>query len=164
MAKYQYIANQVADSERLAIWIANVAGADTLLALDGDLGAGKTTFSQMIAKALGVDEVVNSPTFTIIKEYEAKAGPFFHMDVYRLDAAQADQLGLDEYFFGGGVTSLEWASLIKDLLPANYLQIHILVDDQITARRHFILEPHGSPYQSWCEQWLADGALVRLEE
>src|SRR5690606_20910218 len=97
------------DTARLAALLASWAGPGTVIALDGDLGAGKTFFSQSFAKAIGVPGVVNSPTFTIIKEYEGETMPFYHMDVYRLSQAEADELGLDDYFFGSGVTLVEWA-------------------------------------------------------
>ncbi|MBJ8193242.1 tRNA (adenosine(37)-N6)-threonylcarbamoyltransferase complex ATPase subunit type 1 TsaE, partial [Bacillus cereus] len=88
---------------RLADWIQ----PGTVIALDGDLGAGKTRFSQALARAIGVPDVVNSPTFTIIKEYEGTTLPFYHMDVYRLSIEEADELGLDDYFFGQGLTVVE---------------------------------------------------------
>ncbi|WP_127531090.1 tRNA (adenosine(37)-N6)-threonylcarbamoyltransferase complex ATPase subunit type 1 TsaE [Paenibacillus kobensis] len=108
-------------AERLAGW----SEPGTVLALDGDLGAGKTRFSQAFAAALGVPGIVNSPTFTIIKEYEGQRMPFYHMDVYRLSLDEADDLGLDEYFFGEGVTIVEWASLIEELLPPQRLHVRL---------------------------------------
>ncbi|MBD3921480.1 tRNA (adenosine(37)-N6)-threonylcarbamoyltransferase complex ATPase subunit type 1 TsaE [Paenibacillus sp. PR3] len=109
-------------AERLAHW----AEPGTVLALDGDLGAGKTRFSQAFAAALGVPGIVNSPTFTIIKEYEGQSMPFYHMDVYRLSIEEADDLGLDDYFFGQGVTIVEWASLIEELLPPDRLHVQLV--------------------------------------
>lgn len=94
------------------------------LALEGDLGAGKTTFTQGLARGLGVKRVVNSPTFTIIKEYAGRL-PLYHMDVYRV-ADQVDGLGLDEYFYGEGVCVVEWASLIPDYVPEDRMTIHLL--------------------------------------
>ncbi len=166
--QFEFVAHQKADSERLAAVIAERAQANTLLALDGDLGAGKTAFSQMVATMLGVEEVVNSPTFTIIKEYEGRSLPFFHMDVYRIDHQQAEQLGLDEYFFGGGVTMVEWASLIEAILPSDYMAIRIgrIFDEaygDADERRRFTITPYGEPYTAWCEQWLASGLLNTIE-
>ncbi|PPA81711.1 tRNA (adenosine(37)-N6)-threonylcarbamoyltransferase complex ATPase subunit type 1 TsaE [Brevibacillus laterosporus] len=94
------------------------------LALEGNLGAGKTTFTQGLARGLGVKRVVNSPTFTIIKEYAGRL-PLYHMDVYRV-ADQVDDLGLDEYFYGDGVCVVEWASLIPDYVPEDRMTIHLL--------------------------------------
>ena len=97
----------------------------TTLTLEGDLGAGKTTFTKGLAKGLGVKRVVNSPTFTIIKEYVGEAYPLYHMDVYRLDEESEEDLGFDDYFFGDGVTVVEWASRIQDSLPPDRLEIVI---------------------------------------
>jgi tRNA threonylcarbamoyladenosine biosynthesis protein TsaE len=166
-ATYAYVAADHYDTERLAHAIARVVTNNTVIALDGDLGAGKTTFAKMLAAHLGVKEVVNSPTFTIIKEYEGDQLSVFHMDVYRINSAQAEQLGLDEYFYGGGVTMVEWASLIDELLPTNRLELMIMrasdSDSGESERRTFIIRPHGSPYVNWCEQWFVQGFTQKLE-
>src|SRR4051812_11988394 len=120
-----WTAESEADTDRLAELLAGWSKPGTVLALDGELGAGKTRFSQAFARALGVKGIVNSPTFTIIKEYEGVHMPFYHMDVYRISAAEADELGLDDYFFGDGVTIVEWASLIEELLPPERLELRI---------------------------------------
>ncbi|MCM3630951.1 tRNA (adenosine(37)-N6)-threonylcarbamoyltransferase complex ATPase subunit type 1 TsaE [Paenibacillus glycanilyticus] len=133
----------------LAQRIAELVKPGTVLALDGDLGAGKTTFSQKFAKAIGVTDVVNSPTFTIIKEYEGASMPFYHMDVYRLSLEEADELGLDDYFFGSGVTIVEWASLIEELLPPERLEMYIAHEG--SGGRVFRINGIGEPYASWCE-------------
>jgi tRNA threonylcarbamoyladenosine biosynthesis protein TsaE len=144
-----WVAQSEQDTIALAQQLAALANAGALLALDGDLGAGKTRFSQAFAEAIGVKGIVNSPTFTIIKEYEGDRLPFYHMDVYRLSLAEADELGLDDYFYGDGVTIVEWASLIKELLPAERLELYIehLGDE---ARR-IQLTGYGQLYASWCE-------------
>ena len=155
-----FMADRLADTERLAAMLAEVVGPNHLIALDGDLGAGKTAFSRMLAARLGVQATVNSPTFQLIKEYEAANMPFFHMDVYRIDGSQAEQLGLDEYFYGGGLSLVEWASKISDCLPDAYLHVAILkVGPPDSEHRKFILSPHGEPYQSWCAHWLASGLM-----
>lgn len=135
---------------RLAELLAGWAEPGAILALDGDLGAGKTRFSQAFAKALGVREPVNSPTFTIIKEYEGRAMPFYHMDVYRLSQEEAGDLGLDDYFYGEGVTIVEWASLIGDLLPSGRLDVRI--GHLGGEGRRFVLTGTGLPYSKWCER------------
>lgn len=143
----------IALAQQLAAW----AKPGTLLALDGDLGAGKTRFSQAFAAAIGVQGIVNSPTFTIIKEYEGQELPFYHMDVYRLSLEEADELGLDDYFYGDGVTIVEWASLIKELLPTERLELYIehLGDE---ARR-IQLTGIGERYAAWCEALNEIGAM-----
>ncbi|UVI31157.1 tRNA (adenosine(37)-N6)-threonylcarbamoyltransferase complex ATPase subunit type 1 TsaE [Paenibacillus spongiae] len=138
------------DTVRLADLLASWAEPGTVLALDGDLGAGKTRFSQAFARGIGVNAVVNSPTFTIIKEYEGERLPFYHMDVYRLSQDEADELGLDEYFFGEGVTIVEWASLIRDLLPPQRLELYI--EHLGGEARRITLTGIGVPYAAWCEQ------------
>ena len=84
----------------------------------GDLGVGKTVFTQGFAKGLGINEPVNSPTFTIVQVYEEGRMPFYHFDVYRIgDIEEMDELGYEDYFYGQGVCLVEWASLIKELFP-----------------------------------------------
>lgn len=87
-----------------------------LILLDGDLGAGKTTFTKGLAKSLGIPNNVKSPTFTLIREYRQGRLPLYHMDVYRLEDGGAEDLGLDEYFDGDGVSVVEWSQFIADLL------------------------------------------------
>ena len=138
-----------ADTERLASLLAEWSEPGTVLALDGDLGAGKTRFSQAFARALGVKGDVNSPTFTIIKEYEGRM-PFYHMDVYRLSQVEADELGLDDYFYGDGATIVEWASLIGELLPPERLELRI--EHLGGSERRIALAGVGPRYAAWCER------------
>ena len=138
---------------RLAGRLADRAAPGTVIALDGDLGAGKTFFAQAFARALGVREVVNSPTFTIIKEYEDGRLPFYHMDVYRLSQDEADELGLDDYFYGRGVVLVEWARLIPDLLPPARLAIEI--EHAGDRAREIRLTGIGQPYADWCRELAA---------
>lgn len=89
-----------------------------VLCLLGDLGVGKTVFTQGFAKGLGIEEPVSSPTFTIIQEYEEGRIPFYHFDVYRIsDVEEMDEIGFEEYVYGDGVCLIEWANLIKEILP-----------------------------------------------
>ncbi|AHD04208.1 tRNA (adenosine(37)-N6)-threonylcarbamoyltransferase complex ATPase subunit type 1 TsaE [Paenibacillus larvae] len=154
---YSYKANNETDTENLAGWLGDFFMPGSLLALDGDLGAGKTRFSQGLARAAGVQGVVNSPTFTIIKEYEGARLPVYHMDVYRISLEEADDLGLDEYFYGQGLTILEWASLIEELLPPDRLDIYI--ENAGGNQRVFRLTPRGEPYETWCRELKEKGIL-----
>src|SRR3954468_2785330 len=96
---YRFQANGLEDTSRLAEHLSSFMNEGAIIALDGDLGAGKTAFSQSVARCLGVVETVNSATFTIIKEYHSRSLPFYHMDVYRITELEAEELGLDEYFY-----------------------------------------------------------------
>lgn len=156
---YGFEARDESDTERLARKVAELLTPGAVLALDGDLGAGKTRFSQALAAHLGVKGIVNSPTFTIIKEYEGREMPFYHMDVYRLSQAEADELGLEEYFDGAGVCVVEWASLIPDLLPPERMEMYIEVTG--ATERYFRVKAVGEPYAGWCERLADEGVLAR---
>ena len=92
--------------------------------LTGDLGVGKTVFTQGVAAGLGITEPVNSPTFTIIQEYEDGRLPFYHFDVYRIgDLEEMEEIGYDDYFFGQGICRIEWAELIEEILPEKRIEV-----------------------------------------
>lgn len=94
--------------------------------LVGDLGVGKTVFTQGVAEGLGITEPVNSPTFTIIQEYESGRMPFYHFDVYRIgDIEEMEEIGYDDYFYGNGICLIEWANLIEEILPEQIIEITI---------------------------------------
>lgn len=94
------------------------AKAGEIICLDGDLGVGKTVFTQGFAKGLGIDEAVNSPTFTIIQEYDEGRVPLYHFDVYRIgNPEEMYEIGYEDYFYGQGVCLIEWAKLIEELIP-----------------------------------------------
>ena len=106
------------------------------VALIGDLGAGKTVFTKGVAKGLGVKNAryVNSPTFVIIKEYEGRF-PLYHFDLYRLDGHSGnDFMNYEEYFYGDGVTVIEWADKIRELLPEKYIEVKLTVVDENKRR------------------------------
>lgn len=94
--------------------------------LIGDLGVGKTVFTQGMAEGLGIEEPVNSPTFTIVQVYEEGRMPFYHFDVYRIgDVEEMDEIGYEDYFYGEGLCLIEWANLIEEILPDTYTEITI---------------------------------------
>ena len=98
-------------------------------ALLGDLGVGKTVLIKGVAKGLGIDEPVNSPTFTIVQVYESGRLPFYHFDVYRIgDIEEMDEIGYEEYFYGSGVSFVEWANLVEEIMPRETVQITIEKD------------------------------------
>ena len=123
-----------------------------VICLEGDLGSGKTVFTKGFAGAMAVQEDITSPTFNIIKEYTSGELPLYHMDVYRLEDDNIDNLGIEEYFQKGGVTIIEWADLIKDYLPEERMDIKFKVIDENT--RILILTPHGEEYVRVCEDIL----------
>ncbi len=97
--------------------------------LNGDLGVGKTVFTQGFAKGLGITEPINSPTFTIVQIYEEGRMPFYHFDVYRIgDISEMDEIGYEDYFYGEGVCLIEWAELIEEILPEDIVTISIKKD------------------------------------
>ena len=119
-----------------------------IICLNGELGSGKTMFTKGIANALGIEETITSPTFTIIKEYESGEMPLYHMDVYRLDG-ETDGVGIEDYYKKGGIVVIEWANTIKHILPKERLDIKFVVTDE--NKRVLILTPYGKPYEDLCE-------------
>ena len=116
----------------------------SVICLIGDLGAGKTTMTQSLARALGVDDYITSPTFTIVNEYEGRM-PLYHFDVYRIGSSEEMyDIGFDEYIDGDGVCIIEWANLIEDILPDEYLYIEMNYRE---TGREMILTPKGEKYE-----------------
>lgn len=125
MAELKVQSRSVADTHRWARRLARIVQPGDVLALKGDLGAGKTTFTQAFADELGVEAVVNSPTFTLIKEYHGRL-MLYHMDLYRLeDEADIQAMGLDEYFYGDGVCVIEWPERLGPELPDDAITLEI---------------------------------------
>jgi tRNA threonylcarbamoyladenosine biosynthesis protein TsaE len=117
-----------------------------IICLSGDLGAGKTALTQGIANGMGVKDYVTSPTYTIINEYQGRI-PLYHFDVYRLnDVEEMYELGYEEYFFGDGAVVVEWADIVKDIIPGERLWITILQSKNENSRE-IILEPTGEAYE-----------------
>ena len=106
--------------------IGESVGPGQVYTLIGDLGVGKTVFTQGLAQGLGITEPVNSPTFTIVQIYEEGRMPFYHFDVYRIgDVEEMEEIGYEDCFYGEGVCLIEWANLIEEILPQNYTRITI---------------------------------------
>lgn len=122
---YTAITQHERETKQLAQNLAQVLEPGDVLALEGDLGAGKTIFAKGIAKGLGIQEPIDSPTFTIVKEYQGKI-PFYHLDVYRLESS-IEPLGFEEYLYGDGICLIEWASRISDWLPDDSIDIQLSV-------------------------------------
>ena len=114
---------------RLGEKIGEEAKPGQIYTLNGDLGVGKTVFTQGIAKGLGIQEPVNSPTFTIVQVYEEGRLPFYHFDVYRIgDVEEMEEIGYQDYFYGEGLCMIEWAELIEEIIPENAKKITIQKD------------------------------------
>ena len=118
------------DTYALGRQIGKEAKPGDVYTLIGDLGVGKTVFTQGLAEGLGITEPVNSPTFTILQIYEEGRLPFYHFDVYRIgDIEEMEEIGYDDYFFGNGVCMIEWAELIEELIPEN--SIHVTIEKDL---------------------------------
>ena len=121
--------NSPQETKELGKKMAERAKPGDVFTLVGDLGVGKTVFTQGIAEGLGIDEPVNSPTFTIVQEYESGRMPFYHFDVYRIgDPEEMDEIGFDDYIYGDGLCLIEWADLIEEILPEKQVAIRIEKD------------------------------------
>ena len=117
------------DTFALGQQIGEAAVPGEVYTLTGDLGVGKTVFTQGVAKGLGIKEALNSPTFTILQVYEEGRLPFYHFDVYRIGCVEEmDEIGYEDYFYGDGVCFIEWADLIEEILPKNCRKITISKD------------------------------------
>ena len=107
------------------------ARAGEVYCLDGDMGTGKTVFTQGFAAGLGIAEPVNSPTFTILQQYEQGRLPLYHFDVYRIgDVEEMDEIGYEDCFYGDGVCLIEWSSLIREILPEHAVHVQIEKDPE----------------------------------
>ena len=122
-----------------------------VICLNGDLGSGKTVFAKGFAAALGIDEVITSPTFNIIKEYYSGEMPLFHMDAYRLEDSKKN-IGIEEYFDKEGIVIIEWSEMIKDILPDERLEFSFKVIGENT--RIIKIIPYGTKYEEICEDVL----------
>lgn len=143
MREYERITNSEHETKEIGIKLAPLLERGDVITLEGDLGAGKTTFTKGIAKGLGVKRAVTSPTFMIIKEYDGEL-PLYHMDAYRLEHSDED-IGFDEYFYGDGISVVEWASFIEDYLPEERLMVKIELVN--TEKRKLTMIPKGKKFE-----------------
>ncbi len=118
--------NTPEETELLGRKLASEAEAGQVFTLIGDLGVGKTVFTQGFASGLDIDEPICSPTFTIVQVYDTGRLPFYHFDVYRIgDVEEMDEIGYEDYVYGDGVSLIEWANLIEEILPEHYTRVTI---------------------------------------
>ncbi|MGX8791674.1 tRNA (adenosine(37)-N6)-threonylcarbamoyltransferase complex ATPase subunit type 1 TsaE [Oceanobacillus oncorhynchi] len=132
------------DTQDFACRLAEKLQPNDVLTLEGQLGVGKTTFTKGLAQGLDIKRNISSPTFTIVKEYRGRL-PLYHMDVYRLENSMED-IGFDDYFFGDGVTVIEWASFIEDFLPKERLDIKLHYTED-ADQREITLTPFGEHFE-----------------
>lgn len=117
------------DTFSLGCEMGQAAKAGQVYCLNGDLGVGKTVFTQGFAQGLGIEGTVNSPTFTIVQQYDEGRLPLYHFDVYRIgDISEMEEIGYDDCFFGQGVSLIEWSDLIQEILPEHVIEIRIEKD------------------------------------
>lgn len=147
---YKFTSNSDMDTIELAQNIESEKFPNMVICLVGDLGSGKTLFTKAFAKSMEINDNITSPTFNIIKEYDGEM-KLYHMDVYRLNEVKED-LGIPEYFKKKGITIIEWADLIEDILPKKRLDITIKIVDE--NKRVFMITPHGEEYEDLCERVL----------
>lgn len=148
-----------AATEKLGKMIGEAATPSDNLVLTGDLGAGKTTLTKGIALGLGIDQMIKSPTYTIIREYQQGSLPLYHMDVYRIESG-ADDLGLDDYFEGDGLSVIEWGKQLGEYMPEDYLELVLSKDDQDENLRRVSLNANGKQAEDFkariLEAWTAN--------
>ncbi|HAU32028.1 MAG TPA: tRNA (adenosine(37)-N6)-threonylcarbamoyltransferase complex ATPase subunit type 1 TsaE [Desulfotomaculum sp.] len=138
--------------------LGDILEAGAVICLSGGLGAGKTVFAKGLGKGLGVRDIIDSPTFTIIKEYQGRV-PFYHLDAYRLKGpAELADIGCEEYFDGNGVTLVEWADQVAEALPQDRLDITIFADPEADEIRVLSFAPRGEWYCRLMEDY---GTIVR---
>lgn len=125
----RYESNSTRDTYELGYKLATDSKPGDVYCLLGDLGVGKTVFTQGFARGLGIEEPISSPTFTIVQEYQGEKMPFYHFDVYRIgDMEEMDEIGFEDYVYGEGVCLIEWANLIQEIIPEQAVTIIIEKD------------------------------------
>ncbi|MDN3586589.1 tRNA (adenosine(37)-N6)-threonylcarbamoyltransferase complex ATPase subunit type 1 TsaE [Pedobacter aquatilis] len=129
--------NSIADLPKVAQQLLDFANEEKIFIFNGEMGAGKTTFIKVLCNALGVTDVVSSPTYSIVNEYVSQKGSVFHFDFYRIKNIQeAYDLGYEEYFYGGGICLIEWPERVEELLPEELIKVDIGIADD--GQRTFI--------------------------
>jgi len=146
--EYKIITNSELETIEFAENLESEKFENMIICLDGELGSGKTVFTKGFAHALGIEESITSPTYTIIKEYPDGEMPLYHMDVYRLDG-NYEGVGIEDYFNKGGVVIIEWAKTISDILPDERLEIKIKIVEE--NKRVIKIKPYGQKYEEICE-------------
>lgn len=143
--------DNIKETEKIGYMLGKLLTGGEIICMIGDLGAGKTTMTQSIAKGLDVEDYVTSPTFTIINEYSGRC-PLYHFDVYRInDVDEMYDLGYEEYFYSNGVSIIEWANIIEEILPTERLNIEISKKDN-NEGREIAINGRGNKYLNVIEK------------
>lgn len=144
----EFEVNSIYETTNLGNALGKLLNPGDIVCLTGDLGTGKTHITKGIAKGLGINENITSPTFTIVNEYDSGRIKLYHFDVYRVsDPDEIYAIGLDDYIFGNGVSIIEWANYIEEILPKDYLHIYIQKDlTKGENYRKIIITPYGEKY------------------
>lgn len=144
------VAKTVKDTVNTGFMLGKILRIGDVVCLTGDLGTGKTALTGGIAKAIGIDGYITSPTFTIINEYEGKI-PLYHFDVYRIaESEEMFEIGFEEYISGNGIVVIEWAELIQEILPQEYIYINIKKDYKAGENLRIInIEFFGQRYSDY---------------
>ncbi len=145
--EYKFTSHNELETLELAQNFESEKFPNMVICLNGELGSGKTMFVKGIANALGINETITSPTFTIVKEYDGEL-PLYHFDVYRLDG-NTEGVGIEDYFTKNGVVVIEWADTVKNILPEERLDIKFKVAGE--NKRVLVITPYGSKYEELCE-------------
>ena len=142
MKETVYETFSAAETHALGKKIGETAKPGDVYTLVGDLGVGKTVFTQGIADGLGITEPVSSPTFTIVQVYEEGRMPFYHFDVYRIgDIEEMDEIGYEDYFYSGALCFIEWPELVEELLPGN--TVKVTIEELEDGSRKLTMENQG---------------------
>lgn len=146
--EYKFTSHSEEETLELAQNFESEKFPNMVICLNGELGSGKTLFVKGVAQALGINESITSPTFTIVKEYLEGEMNLYHFDVYRLDG-NTDGIGIEEYFEKNGIVIIEWADTISNVLPKERLDIKFKVVGE--NKRVLVITPYGEKYEELCE-------------
>jgi tRNA threonylcarbamoyladenosine biosynthesis protein TsaE len=143
------------ETARIGMMLGPLLKAGDIVCLQGELGAGKTCFAKGVASGMGIEDPVTSPTFTLVNEYHGDL-TLYHLDVYRLTGAgEMDDLGYEDFFYGDGVALVEWAERVKEVLPAERLEILINRVDEGAEYREIRMVPLGERYRLLVKELIA---------
>lgn len=144
----EFEVNSIEETTNLGVALGKLLNSGDIICLTGDLGTGKTHITKGISRGLGITDNITSPTFTIVNEYDSGRLKLYHFDVYRVsDPDEIYAIGFDDYIFGDGVSIIEWANYIEEILPSDYLHIYIQKDlTKGENYRKIMVTPYGEKY------------------